>query len=102
MGQPDVDLREVIRELDSGRTRVDRLSEPAAQALSGRLGLDSDAIQALFDDRAARERNAPGQGGPAPDFELELIDPQGSGINQRRRLSDHLNKPVALIFGSYT
>ena len=102
MSQPDIDLHEVIRELDSGRTHFDRLSGPAAQALSLRLGLDSKALRALFDNRAERERNAPETGGPAPDFNLELLGPQGSGTNQKCRLFDHLDKPVALIFGSYT
>ncbi len=100
MSQPDIDLYEVIRELDSGRTHFDRLSGPVTQALSHRLGLDSEAIRALFDNRAERERNAPRTGGPAPDFNLELLDPQDSGASQRCRLFDHLDKPVALIFGS--
>ena len=66
MSHHDVDVAAVIRELDSGRTRVDQLSEQVGQALSRRLGLDLNAIQAHFGDRAERERNAPTPGGPAP------------------------------------
>ena len=102
MSHHDVDVAAVIRELDSGRTRVDQLSEQVGQALSRRLGLDSDAIQAHFGDRAQRERNAPTSGGTAPDFDLELVDARGSRTGQTRRLSAHQDKPVALIFGSYT
>ena len=102
MSHPDFDLNELMRALNSGRRRVDQLSEPEARVLSSRLGLDSDAQRALFDDRLGRERNAPNPGGPAPDFNLELLDRQGSRSGQTRRLRDHLDKPVALIFGSYT
>ena len=102
MSQPDIDVTPVIHLLDAGKTRVDELSEAEASALTARLGLGPDAIQDLFDERVARERTSPVPGGPAPDFNLELIDPQGARTGQMRRLFDHGDKPVALIFGSYT
>ena len=85
MSHDDVDLDDVFRALDSGQTRIDQLSERVGQALTARLGLDPDAIQAHFDGRVKRERNAPRLGGPAPDFELELFDALGSRSTQTRQ-----------------
>ncbi len=38
----------------------------------------------------------------APDFALELLSEKGERTGETRRLSDAYDKPVALIFGSYT
>lgn len=53
------------------------------------------AIQDLIDEEAA----GPGEGQEAPDFCLKRL----SGVEKRVRLSQFKgNRPVALIFGSYT
>ncbi|MEM7030816.1 MAG: hypothetical protein AAF629_14720 [Chloroflexota bacterium] len=50
----------------------------------------------------ARQANAPKQGTPAPDFEIERLDDHGKQTGQMFRLSSDFGKPIALIFGSYT
>lgn len=46
-----------------------------------------------------RERpDGPGEGSPAPDFDLAILDGDGARV----RLSDLRGRPVGLIFGSYT
>ena len=47
-------------------------------------------------------RRAPRPGDPAPDFRLERLDGKGQRTGSYERLRDHLDKPVALVFGSYT
>ena len=55
------------------------------------------AIQALGADSQA------GVGQPAPDFELPYLPGQGKADGETVRLSERFaNRPVALIFGSYT
>lgn len=55
------------------------------------------AIQAMGADSQA------GVGQPAPDFELPFLPGQGMNEGERLRLSDRfINRPVALVFGSYT
>ncbi len=55
------------------------------------------AMQAL----GANSQAAVGQ--PAPDFELPVLATAGEATGERIRLSERLvNRPVALIFGSYT
>ena len=59
---------------------------------------------ALRERRIERAKATPPVGSPAPDFELRRLAAGGSGelTGERVRLSDHLGKPVALVFGSYT
>ena len=47
-------------------------------------------------------QNSPKVGDEAPDFELELLSPQGARTGTYQKLSDYRGKPVGLIFGSYT
>lgn len=47
-----------------------------------------------------RARNAPREGDPAPDFELEKID--GKGTVRLSELLKKEKKPVVLVFGSFT
>ena len=49
-----------------------------------------------------REATTPEVGTLASDFELELLSPAGERTGERRRLSNHRGRPVALVFGSYT
>ena len=64
-----------------------------------RLGLTRERWEAIREDMLAREARAPRVGDPAPDFELPLLADRATAI----RLSSFLgNRPVALIFGSYT
>ncbi|GIW71195.1 MAG: hypothetical protein KatS3mg102_0737 [Planctomycetota bacterium] len=50
-----------------------------------------------------RPDRAPPPGAPAPDWELVRLDPQGRPSGETVRLSALCQqRPVALIFGSYT
>lgn len=60
--------------------------------------MEPDRRVALMQFIADRETKAPAVGDAAPDFELPLM-----GSDERVRLSSFRgDKPVALIFGSYT
>ena len=76
-------------------------------------GLDIDRLKAAMSAPGAAETVAAiqamgadsqaGVGQSAPDFELPFLPGQGRDEGETLRLSDRFtNRPVALIFGSYT
>ncbi len=76
-------------------------------------GLDIDRLKAAMSAPGAAETVAEiqamgadsqaGAGQPALDFELPFLPGQGRGEGETIRLSDRFaNRPVALVFGSYT
>ncbi|RMG18577.1 MAG: hypothetical protein D6731_01710 [Planctomycetota bacterium] len=57
----------------------------------------------LASAQEARPDPAPAVGAPAPDFVLRRLGQDGSPGDERVRLSAHFGqRPVALVFGSYT
>jgi hypothetical protein len=76
-------------------------------------GLDIDRLKAAMTAPGAAETVAEiqamgadsqaGVGQPAPDFDLPFLPGQGRSEGETIRLSDRFaNRPVALVFGSYT
>ncbi len=76
-------------------------------------GLDIDRLKAAMSAPGAAETVAEiqamgadsqaGAGQPAPDFELPFLPGHGGDQGETIRLSDRFtNRPVALVFGSYT
>ena len=78
-------------------------------------GLDIDRLKAAMSAPGAAETVAEiqamgadsraGVGQPAPDFDLPYLPGQGLGVGEGEsiRLSERFaNRPVALVFGSYT
>jgi hypothetical protein len=76
-------------------------------------GLDIDRLKAAMSAPGAAETVAEiqamgadsqaGTGQLAPDFDLPYLPGQGVVAGERIRLSDRfVNRPVALVFGSYT
>ncbi len=76
-------------------------------------GLDIDRLRAAMNAPGATETIAAiqslgansqaGSGEPAPDFDLAYLPGQGKRDGERVQLSDRFaNRPVALVFGSYT
>ncbi|MBV7333405.1 hypothetical protein KFU94_35255 [Chloroflexi bacterium TSY] len=65
-------------------------------------GISKSEFDAFLAAKAARQANAPIVGHPAPDFEIERLDTHGKQTGQMSRLSSAFDKPVALVFGSYT
>ena len=102
MNNPKFDLFAVMKQLLSGEMRLSDLPHDAVQRLTDMMKSDADALQERFDQRASREKTAPKPGTVAPRFNLELIDEKGARTGEMRALTDHLDKPVALLFGSYT
>ena len=102
MNNPKIDLRGVMKQLLSGEMRLSELPQDALERLTDMMSSDAETLQALFDRRVAIEKTAPRPGHEAPEFNLELLDDNGARTGQMRALSDHLDKPVALLFGSYT
>ena len=93
---------ETMRNLFEGRIRLDDLEDDVVAHFEKAMQGNREALQARFDEKVAQERNAPKPGDAAPDFELELLDGRGRRTAELRRLSDHYDKPVALVFGSFT
>ncbi len=73
-------------------------SGPTDEQLA-RLGLTRERWEAIRADALAREARAPAVGTTAPDFELPLLDDRAKTV---RLSSFRGERPVALIFGSYT
>ena len=86
--------RAELRFADLPATTVQRLVE--------RMELTPAELEERYETSARRERAAPKPGDKAPVFTLELIDESGARTGEMRSLADHIGKPVALIFGSYT
>lgn len=91
-----------MKKLISGAMRLDDLPDDTVERLTAMLKTDAKALQARFDERQEKERNSPGPASIAPDFNLERIDGKGVRTGAMCALKDNLDKPVALIFGSYT
>ena len=93
---------DAMRKLSSGEMRLKDLPQEALEQLLSRLMIDADVLQDHFDERREKDRDSPGAGTEAPDFRLELIDGKGTRTGNMVSLKECLDKPVALIFGSYT
>ena len=94
--------RKIMLGLSSGEMDVDDVPESFLENLLKQRGISREQLRSDFGRRRKREEAAPNVGQPAPDFELELLSPGGKRTGEMRRLSDAFEKPVALIFGSYT
>jgi hypothetical protein len=66
--------------------------------LLAKMNITPEAWEAIRAQVRKRESKLPGPGDPAPDFELPLLGGGGSV----RLSSFRGERPVALIFGSYT
>ena len=66
------------------------------------MNITKEDFALVMERMKEREARTPALGSPAPDFELELLSPDGKRSGELRKLSDHRGRPVALVFGSYT
>lgn len=67
-----------------------------------RLNLTPEAYARMRAERVEREKRAPEEGAPAPDFEAERLDAAGRRTGEMFKLSSTRGRPVALALGSYT
>ena len=100
--QSRINFADFMTKLRRGETRLDDLPEEAVDRLCEMYKTTKEKLQARFDDGLEREKNSPTAGKKAPDFNLERLDAAGKRTGAPVRLYDNLDKPVALIFGSYT
>ena len=101
-GRVRIDFHQLMTRLQAGETRLDDLEPAVVVHVEKIMNESRDALQARFDTKVEQELNAPNPGDVAPDFELELLDHEGRRTGDQRCLSDYYDKPVALIFGSFT
>ena len=66
------------------------------------MGLSREEFREVARRMEERERKSPPVGGLAPDFELAALSATGEPTGETVRLAEHLERPVALVFGSYT
>ena len=67
-----------------------------------RMGISQDEFLKRWQTRLERDLRSPSIGGPAPDFDLEILSSNGELTGETFRLSSARGKPVGLVFGSYT
>ena len=65
-------------------------------------GWTREGMRRRYLDRMKRDLGSPQVGEEAPDFELELLNATGERTGELIALSGLRDRPVALIFGSYT
>ena len=65
-------------------------------------GMTRDELRKHMERRVLRDQKSPQVGDDAPEFELELLSPQGKRSGESVKLSSFRGKPLGLIFGSYT
>lgn len=97
-----INFMEFMGALRSGKKRLDECPTEVVEQLTSMFKTTEEKLQRRFDQDRDRERNSPTPGSSAPDFNLEQLDDKGKRTGEWLRLSDHLDKPAALIFGSYT
>ena len=72
------------------------------EAALRQMGLSREEFREIARRMEERDRKTPSVGGQAPDFELAALSAAGETTGERVRLADHFERPVALVFGSYT
>ena len=97
-----VNFSEFMVSLRSGAKRLDDFPDDVVNRVVEMFGSSRQDLQARFDQGVLVEKNSPKPGTAAPDFQLELMDKAGNRTDDLVQLSTQLDKPVALIFGSYT
>ena len=105
-GRPIADLsvedralfRKCLDDLRERREAASIESVPARQVLEPHLDNVPDGVRSALLHLIQRDEQGPARGEPAPDFHLKLL-----GSEERVRLSGFRGqRPVALVFGSYT
>ncbi len=99
---PPAEFLSYIRRLSSGELDFDDAPPAVVEQITTMMKRPVDELRAEVAVRREREMQSPRPGTTAPDFELELLSPQGQRTGEMCRLSDHRGRPVALIFGSFT
>ena len=65
-------------------------------------GISKGEWAKYLQDRIRKDIAAPKEGDAAPDFAVERLSPDGKRTGETINLSAFFDKPVALLFGSYT
>jgi hypothetical protein len=97
-----IDIASVWFELRSGAKRLDDFPEEVLREATQVSSLSHSELQAFFDKGVRLEKSSAKVGRKAPEFRLHGIDDQGNRTGEMVQLSETLDKPVALVFGSYT
>ena len=97
-----INFMEFMGKLRSGDMRIDECPEEAVVAMERMFKTSRDKLQLRFDSGLAREQQSPKPGLPAPDFNLERLDAKGKQTGEFVHVGVQMDKPVALVFGSYT
>ena len=103
--QPQLDrgkIMSIMREVGEGKLDVADIPAEVAQFVKTATGRSVEEMAVAGVQRRKREQGSPKPGSAAPDFELELLSAKGERTSERVRLSDAYDKPVGLVFGSYT
>lgn len=97
-----VNFGEFMVALRSGEKRLDDFPDEVVNRVVKMFSMSRQDLQSRFDKGVLLEKNSPKPGMTAPDFRLELMDRKGNRTGEQVQISKQRDKPVALIFGSYT
>ena len=97
-----IDFQKFWFDLRTGKKRLDDFADDVVKRATELSHLGRSELQAFFDTGVARETSSPKSGSKAPDFQLERLDARGNQTGKSIQLAKILDKPVALVFGSYT
>jgi len=83
--------------------KFENVVKNASQEWLDTRGKTREQLRTFIEARIVRDQTkSPKVGDPAPDFELEVLDPKGNRTGEMTKLSSHFGKPIGLVFGSYT
>lgn len=97
-----VNIEEFWFDLRSGQKHLTDFPDDVVNHATELSNLNRLELQAVFDRGVLHEKSSPRVGNQAPEFRLELLNRQGRRTGKFIRLSQNLEKPVALVFGNYT
>jgi hypothetical protein len=97
-----VDIADIWFDLRSGKKRLEDFADEVVDRATELSDLSRIELQEFFDNGVRLEKSSPRAGSNAPEFRLESLDQRGKRTGKLVQLSQQLEKPVALVFGSYT
>ena len=66
------------------------------------FGISEEEFAEYLSYKMERDKAVPKVSTKAPDFEVEMLTPEGARTGEMFRLSSSRGKPMALVMGSYT
>ncbi len=79
-----------------------KIDNNMARDLAIEFGISQEEFTKYLTYKKERDKGVPKVGTAAPDFEVEMLTPEGARTGEMFSLSSSRGKPMALLMGSYT